>query len=78
MLNHSPIKGSIRHQFDFSSDLLGSSLPRRTTIPESRLEKQETSSERRLILLSKELEEAANLFLLKIEELEKLLPLIDE
>jgi hypothetical protein len=78
MLNHSPINGSISRQFDFSSDFWGPSLPRRTIIPESRLENPQPSSEKRLILLSKELEEAANLFLLKIEELEKLLPLIDE
>ncbi len=37
-----------------------------------------SSSEKRLILLSKDLEDATNLFLLKIEELEKLLPFIDE
>ena len=40
--------------------------------------KQETSSDKRLKLLSKDLEDATNQFLLKIEELEKLLPLIDE
>jgi hypothetical protein len=40
--------------------------------------KQETSSEKRLNLLSKELEDATNQFLLKVEELEKLLPLIDQ
>ncbi len=38
----------------------------------------EISSDKRLNLLSKELEDATNQFLLKIEELEKLLPLIDE
>ena len=42
------------------------------------LVQQETSSDKRLHLLSKELEDATNQFLLKIEELEKLLPLIDE
>ncbi len=78
MLNHSPIKGSIRHQFDFSRDLWGFSLPRRTIMPEATIEKPQESSGRRLVLLSKELEEALNLFLSKIEELEKLLPLIDE
>jgi hypothetical protein len=36
------------------------------------------SSDKRLKLLSKELEEATNLFLLKMTELEKLLPLIEE
>jgi hypothetical protein len=36
------------------------------------------SSDKRLKLLSKELEEATNLFLLKMAELEKLLPLIEE
>ena len=40
--------------------------------------RQETSSDKRLNLLSKELEDATNQFILKIEELEKLLPLIDE
>jgi len=40
--------------------------------------RQETSSDKRLTLLSKELEDATNQFILKIEELEKLLPLIDE
>ncbi len=40
--------------------------------------KQETLSDKRLKLLSKELEDSTNQFLLKIEELEKLLPLIDE
>jgi hypothetical protein len=45
---------------------------------ESTLKKPHASSEKRLVLLSKELEEATNLFLLKIEELEGLLPLIDE
>ena len=39
---------------------------------------QETLSDKRLKLLSKDLEDATNQFLLKIEELEKLLPLIDE
>ena len=37
-----------------------------------------TSSGNMLILLSKDLEDATNLFFMKIEELEKLLPLIDE
>ena len=46
-------------------------------IPESSLRKVQ-SSDKRLTLLSKEMEDAANLFLMKIEELEKLLPLIDE
>jgi len=45
---------------------------------ESTLKKPPAASEKRLKLLSKELEEAANLFLSKIEELEELLPLIDE
>jgi len=40
--------------------------------------RQETSSDKKINLLSKELEDATNQFLLKIEELEKLLPLIDE
>ena len=40
--------------------------------------RQETSSDKGLNLLSKEMEDATNKFLLKIEELEKLLPLIDE
>ncbi len=40
--------------------------------------KQETSSDKKLNLLSKELEDAANQFLLRIEELQKLLPLVDE
>ncbi len=39
---------------------------------------KEISSDKRVNLLSKELEDATNQFLLKIEELEKLLPLIDE
>ena len=39
---------------------------------------KEISSDKRLNLLSKELEDATNQFLLKIEELEKLLPLTDE
>ena len=47
-------------------------------MPESTLKNPPASSEKRVKLLSKELEEAANLFLLKIEELEELLPLIDE
>jgi len=38
----------------------------------------EPSSEKRLRLMSKELEEATKQFLVKVEELEKLLPLIDE
>ena len=46
-------------------------LDRTTTI-------KEISSDKRVNLLSKELEDATNQFLLKIEELEKLLPLIDE
>jgi hypothetical protein len=44
----------------------------------SKSRKDQTSSNKRLILMSKELEDATNLFLLKIEKLEKLLPLIDE
>ena len=40
--------------------------------------RQDTSSDKKLRLLSKELEDATNEFLLKIEELEKLLPFIDE
>jgi hypothetical protein len=47
-------------------------------VPDKTSAKQETSPDKRLHLLSKELEDAANQFLLKIEELEKLLPLIDE
>jgi hypothetical protein len=47
-------------------------------MPESTIEKPQASSEKRLVLLSKELEEATNRFLLKIEELERLLPFIDE
>jgi hypothetical protein len=78
MLNHSPINGSISHQFDFSSHLWGPSLTRRTIVLESSLENPQALSEKRVFLLSKELEEAVNLFVLKIEELEKLLPLIDE
>ena len=46
-------------------------LDRTTTI-------KEISSDKRVNLLSKELEDATNQFILKIEELEKLLPLIDE
>ena len=46
-------------------------LERTTTI-------KEISSDKRVNLLSKELEDATNQFILKIEELEKLLPLIDE
>jgi hypothetical protein len=38
----------------------------------------EVVSDRRLRLLSKELEEALNQFLSKVTELEKLLPLVDE
>lgn len=45
---------------------------------ESTLKKPQAMSEKRLMLLSKELEEAINLFLLRMEELERLLPLIDE
>jgi hypothetical protein len=51
---------------------------RGTIIPESALKNPQASSEKRLLLLSKELEEATNLFLSKIEELEKLVRLIDE
>jgi len=53
-------------------------------MPESTLRKAlssdiaHTSSGKMLILLSKDLEDATNLFFMKIEELEKLLPLIDE
>jgi len=47
-------------------------------MPDKTTTKQETSSDKRLKLLSKELEDATNQFLLKIEELEQLLPLIDE
>jgi len=47
-------------------------------MPESALKNPPASSKKRLRLLSKELEEATNQFLLKIEELEELLPLIDE
>ncbi len=39
---------------------------------------KEISSGKRVNLLSKELEDATNQFILKIEELEKLLPFIDE
>ncbi len=45
---------------------------------ESTRENPMASSKKRLRLLFKELKEATNLFLLKIEELEELLPLIDE
>jgi hypothetical protein len=45
---------------------------------EQATEKKETSTSPRLHLLSKELEEATNEFLVKMAELEKLLPLIDE
>jgi hypothetical protein len=45
---------------------------------ESTYKQSHSSSDKRLVLLSKELEDATNLFLSKIEELEKLLPLIDE
>lgn len=41
-------------------------------------EEKKTSTNLRLHLLSKELEDATNEFLLKMAELEKLLPLIDE
>ena len=47
-------------------------------MPESLLQNPQASSEKRLLLLSKELEEATNQFLLKIEELEELLRFIDE
>ncbi len=47
-------------------------------MPESILRKAQPSSDKKIILLSKELEDATNLFVMKIEELEKLLPLIDE
>lgn len=39
---------------------------------------EKTPSRKRLHLLSKELEDAANEFLSKVEELEKLLPLVNE
>jgi hypothetical protein len=39
---------------------------------------ERTNSDERLHLLSKEIEEAANLFLTKLEELEQLLCFIDE
>jgi hypothetical protein len=45
---------------------------------EPAIEKKETPTNLRLHLLSKELEDATNEFLLKMAELEKLLPLIDE
>ena len=47
-------------------------------MPEQTTEKKETSTSPRLHLLSKELEDAANEFLFKMSELEKLLPFIDE
>ena len=47
-------------------------------MPEATIEKPQESSGRRLVLLSKELEEVLNRFLSEIEELEKLLPLVDE
>jgi hypothetical protein len=50
----------------------------KTIMVESRFKNPQVSSEKRLILLSKELQEAADLFLLKIDELEKLVPSIDE
>jgi hypothetical protein len=40
--------------------------------------KPNTSPEKRLHLLSKELEEATNLFLTKLAQLEKLLPEVNE
>ncbi len=78
MANHSPINACISLQFEHSSDLSGLSTPRQTIMPEATIEKPLESSGQRLVLLSKELEEALNLFLTKIEELTKLLPLIDE
>ena len=47
-------------------------------MPESQLQYPQVSSEKRLMLLSKELEEATNLFLSKIVKLEKLVRLMDE
>lgn len=47
-------------------------------IAEQATENRETPASVSLHLLSKELEDAANEFLLKISELEKLLPLIEE
>ena len=47
-------------------------------MPESALKNPLAASEKRLLWLSKELEEATNLFLLKMEELEKLVRLMDE
>ena len=47
-------------------------------MPESLLQNPQASSEKRLLLLSKELEEATNLFLFKMEELEELVRLMDE
>jgi len=52
--------------------------PERNNNAESALKNPQASSEKRPLRLSKELEEATNLFLSKIEELEKLVRLIDE
>ncbi len=52
--------------------------PRTDNILEPVTENKEMSASRRLHLLSKELEDATNEFLLKMAELEKLLPLIEE
>lgn len=49
-----------------------------TDIAGQATENRETPASVRLHLLSKELEDATNEFLLKISELEKLLPLIEE
>jgi len=47
-------------------------------MPESQPQYPQVSLEKRLMLLSKELEEATNLFLSKIEALEKLARLMGE
>ena len=46
--------------------------------PESNRRRTDSSSDARLLMLSKELKVTTTQFLMKIEELEKLLPLIDE
>jgi len=47
-------------------------------IPEPDREKEKEPAEERLQLLSKELEEAATEFLRKFEQLEKLLPFVED
>jgi len=48
------------------------------TVTNLQTETEQTSYETRVHLLSKEMEDAANLFLLKMAELEKLLPFIED